>query len=315
MITESVNPTLGIWNAQDGWSLRRISYAASGSFHAAHPRGSLLFLGGRADMIEKYTETMADWSARGWAVTGFDWRGQGGSGRLASHSLLGHVNDFGLWIDDLAAFVADWRTNTPPPHVIVAHSMGGHLLLRALTEARVTCDAAVLVAPMLGINARWLPAWAGSAIARVMCAVGFARRPVWPHEDLSSVMMAFKQGRLTHSDKRFKAEMAVRRTHMELCLGAPSWGWLRAAYRSTWQLEASDRIDALETPMLILGTTRDRLVSPRAIARIGARLPHARLHFYGKGCAHEILREVDNIRNDALARIDEFLDEAAPPVR
>jgi lysophospholipase len=168
---------------------------------------------------------------------------------------------------------------------------------------------------MLGINARWLPAWAGSAIAQFMCAIGLDRRPVWPHEDLSTVMMTFKQGRLTHSDKRFEEEMTVRRAHMELCLGAPSWGWLRAAYRSTRQLEASDRIETLETPMLVLGTTRDRLVSPRAIARVAARLPHAQLHFYGRGCAHEILREVDNIRDDALARIDKFLDEAAPPVR
>lgn len=291
--------------------MRRVRYAPAAA--DGHVRGSLLFLNGRADMIEKYTETLCDWSAQGWAATSFDWRGQGGSGRLASHPLLGHIDDFSVWIDDLTHFVADWQAQHPPPHVIVAHSMGGHLLLRALEEGRVSCDAAVLVAPMLGINAKWLPAPAGQWIANIMCAIGLSHSPVWPHEDLSQVMMALKQARLTHSDPRFAGEMAVRRAHPEWCIGAPSWGWLRAAYRSTRRLEASPVIDRLMTPLLILATSADRLVSPRAIARFAQRLPNARLHFYGKESAHEILREVDSVRDDALRRIDRFLDEAAPP--
>ncbi|MEO8722631.1 MAG: alpha/beta hydrolase [Sphingobium sp.] len=291
--------------------MRRICYAPA--HNDGHERGSLLFLNGRADMLEKYIETLEGWSAKGWAVTGFDWRGQGGSGRLSGHPLLGHVDDFAVWIHDLTAVVADWQAQNPPPHVIVGHSMGGHLLLRALAEGRVACDAAVLVAPMLGLNVKWLPASVGLAIADFMCAITLSRRPVWPHEDLSQVMMALKQGRLTHSDQRFAGEMAVRWEHPELCVGAPSWGWLRAAYRSTRQLEAGPQIDTLTTPMLILATSADRLVSPRAIARFARRLPNARLHFYGKESAHELLREVDNVRDDALARIDAFLDEAAPP--
>ena len=62
--------------------------------------------------------------------------------------------------------------------------------------------------------------------------------------------------------------------------------------------------------MLLLATDADRLVSTAAIRRAARLLPHATLHVY-PDAAHEILREPDDVRLDALARIDAFLDEHA----
>ena len=64
------------WIAGDGHPIRRIDWTP------AKVRGSILFLSGRGDFYEKYLEAMAHWHDRNWAVTAFDWRGQGGSGRL-----------------------------------------------------------------------------------------------------------------------------------------------------------------------------------------------------------------------------------------
>src|SRR3546814_4901829 len=71
---------LDYWTAPDGWGLRRYRLGEGG-------RGRMLVLGGRGDMIEKYLEVIRHWAARGWAVTGFDWRGQGGSGRTTADPL------------------------------------------------------------------------------------------------------------------------------------------------------------------------------------------------------------------------------------
>jgi lysophospholipase len=65
-------------------------------------------------------------------------------------------------------------------------------------------------------------------------------------------------------------------------------------------------------PLLILAARHDRLVSTPAIQRVAKRIPGARLHIYGRDAAHEILRESDHVRMDALCRIDAFFDEAAP---
>lgn len=299
-----------IWHAPDGWPIRRARIEA----HAkAPPRGSLLFLAGRGDYMEKYAEALNDWAARGWSVESFDWRGQGGSGRLAEDNMLGHAEDFEHWLADLAAYGADWRARTSPPHVIVAHSMGGHLLLRALAEGRIEADAVVLVAPMAGIRAGGLPHIVAGRLAEVACTFGHSCRPLWPARAQTPARMEAVRRRLTHSHARFEHEQRQRFLRPELAMDAPSWGWLRAAYRSIALLTRTGMVERIGVPVLILASKADRLVPASSVARLARRLRHARIHFYGEEAAHEILREEDSVRDDALARIDSFLDEMAPP--
>jgi lysophospholipase len=137
------------WTAVDGWKLRAFVWPAA----TDSPRGSILFQGGRGDIVEKYLELFHHWHDQGWSITSFDWRGQGGSGRLTEAGNCGHIEDFADYIADLRDFYAEWQAATPGPHIVVGHSMGGHLILRGLVEGAVTPDAAVLVAPMLGFHA------------------------------------------------------------------------------------------------------------------------------------------------------------------
>ena len=69
-------------------------------------------------------------------------------------------------------------------------------------------------------------------------------------------------------------------------------------------------IHGVAIPVFVIGTDRDRLVDPLAIRRTAALLPDADLHMYSDA-AHELLREDDAVRVDALARIDAFLDRRA----
>ena len=59
-------------------------------------------------------------------------------------------------------------------------------------------------------------------------------------------------------------------------------------------------------PILIIGADKDRLVSAAAIREAAALLPHAELVMM-PDAAHEILRDSDEIRARAYARIDGFL--------
>jgi len=302
------NAKVDFWRTPDGWPLRRFRMGSG-------DRGAMLFLNGRADMIEKYLEPMAHWAARGWAVTSFDWRGQGGSGRLSSGSDVGHCANFGLWIDDLVAFFMQWRRESSGLHVAVAHSMDRHLLSWALAERRVALDAAALAAPMFGIRAGGLPPRVGAAISGLMCRVGNPERAAWPSDDNDGVHDRGRRERLTHSAERYADEQWWRRTYPDIALGPPSWSWIAEAYRSTRSFERSPAVESVALPMLILAAGEDKLVDTAAIRRIARRLPDARLHVYGAEAAHEILREADGVRMDALARIDAFLDERTPRAR
>ena len=156
------------WQAPDGWSHRRFDWAAPAN---VRPRGSLLFQTGRGDMFEKYLEAFAHWHVRGWSITAFDWRGQGGSGRCTPAGDCGHIDRFETYLDDLAAFWTQW--DAEGPRVLIGHSMGGHLALRAVVEERVDPVACVLVAPMLGLRAPIGPRF-GERMARLRRALSLA---------------------------------------------------------------------------------------------------------------------------------------------
>ena len=49
-----------------------------------------------------------------------------------------------------------------------------------------------------------------------------------------------------------------------------------------------------------------------ATGRAATRLPRAQLVTFGREAYHELLREEDVVRNEALRRIDDFFDRLAP---
>lgn len=285
---------------EGGWRLRGYDWPAA----AARPRGSILFQSGRADFVEKYLEALAHWHARGWSVAGFDWRGQGGSARGSARYDSPPLLD--AMLADLAAETARWIARTPGPHVLVGHSMGGHLLLRLLAEHRVAVAAAVLAAPMLGLAHAPLPPWAARGLAGAACALGLATRPLWSgrHQAIG------RQQRLTACADRYADEGWWRQANPALAVDPVSWGWLSQAMGSIATLTAPGVLERVATPILILAAERDRLVSAAAIRAAAARLPDARLTMLDG--AHELLREADPTRTAAFSAIDAFLDARAP---
>jgi len=293
----------------DGHEIRRIDWPGAD----ADGRGSILFLPGRGDFYEKYLETLEEWHRAGWRVTAIDWRGQAGSGRLGDDAITGHVADFSDWVEDLAYFWSSWTKETPGPHVLIGHSMGGHLVMRALADQRVTPDAAVLSAPMLGMSGPPLPLSVLHGVARMMTKIGNPTRPAWKWSEKPGEMPAHRRDLLTHDAERYADELWWREKRPELVMGPGSWGWVERAYASIRRLEEAGVVEKVQVPVLVLSTSTDKLVSHPAAVRAAQRLPKGELLAFGKEAHHEILREVDPVRDRAMAGIAEFLDRVAPP--
>ena len=300
-----------VWCAEDGHELRRIDWPGAGGDGVQ--RGSILFLPGRGDHYEKYIEAMEEWHRAGWRVTGADWRGQAGSGRLGKDEVTGHIEDFGDWVSDLGHLWSAWKAETPGPHVLAGHSMGGHLVLRATVEKAVDPDALVLSAPMLGFVGR-IPVAIGHAAARMMLRFGDAARPAWKWSEKPGEIPAARKSLLTHDEDRYEDELWWREQRPELVMGPGSWGWVERAYASMRSLFDAGRLESIETPVLLIGTSNDKLVAMESIAEAARRLPNGELVAFGKEARHEILREVDPVRNRALQAIADFLDRVTPPV-
>ncbi|HKX77011.1 MAG TPA: alpha/beta hydrolase [Novosphingobium sp.] len=295
------------WRAPDGYAIRRIDWLPPAGSPGGFVGGSLLFVPGRGDTYEKYLEALDHWSRGGWRVTASDWRGQALSGRLGLDEHTGHVDDFAIWVEDLAALWALWKASTLGPHVLVAHSMGGHLALRAVEERGVDPDALVLSAPMLGFNPGWVPTSLMHGLARLMSRLGDPRRPAWKWSEKPGAGPLDRSTLLTHDALRYDDEAWWRSERPGLGMGPASWGWLRAALASIRGLRRPGVLERIMTPILILATTADRLVDYGAIRTAARRLPRAQLVTFGEEARHEILREEDTVRDKALGQVDEFL--------
>src|SRR4051812_426347 len=120
-------------------------------------RGVCVLLNGQTEFIEKYFEVIDELRGRGFAVATMDWRGQGGSTRMTEDSRKSFVGDFSEYDEDLDTLmnwiVAPMLSAGEKP-VALAHSMGGHNLLRLMARRPSSLRAAVLCAPMIAISFR-----------------------------------------------------------------------------------------------------------------------------------------------------------------
>ena len=169
-----------------------------------------------------------------------------------------------------------------------------------------------VTALLLGFHPIGLPASLLHAAARLLCLIGDRRRPAWKWSEKPGQLPEDRSALLTHDLDRYADEVWWREHRPEVAMGPGSWGWVERAYASMASLERDGVLEAVQTPVCIVATDHDRLVSPQAIRKAAARLPHCELTMFGSEAHHEVLREVDAVRDRAREAVDGFLDRVLP---
>ena len=270
-------------------------------------RGVCVLLGGQTEFLEKYQEVAGELAARGFQVASFDWRGQGGSERLVADPLKAHVVDFADYDGDLAAFLEQVvKPLAAKPPLVLAHSMGGHILMRTLHDKPGLFAAAVATAPMMRALTRGYP----PIIARTVCfaenLAGQRNEWVWGMAGRDPLKMSFEDNLVTSDRARFARNQSYLTAQNDIRLAGPTWGWLEAAYRSMAREMSKGYAEAIETPVLIIGAGRDRIVDTAAEREFASHLPHGQyLEF--EDAEHEIMMETDAIRARFWKAFDDFV--------
>jgi lysophospholipase len=289
-----------LWlRAEDGARLRAVLWRGGA-------RGTVLVLPGRTEYIEKYGRVAGRLRALGFAVAILDWRGQGLSERHPVWPQFGQIEDFAVYQRDVAALLDHPDIAVAPrPTLLLCHSMGGTIGLRALMT-RPEIAGAVFSAPMWGIAIRPAARVMLGPVTGAALLLGFGPRamPGSGGRDAPE----FAANRLTSDRDAFDWASRQVMAHPELALGAPSVRWTRAAFRETARLA---RLPSPNRPMLGFLGAEETVVSPRAItARFGAA-PDGELVLC-PGARHEILMERAEIQRHVWTRIAAFLDRVAP---
>jgi lysophospholipase len=287
----------------DDVRLRAARFAAD---PAAPALGTCILLNGQTEFIEKYFEVIDELRGRGFAVAALDWRGQGGSQRpFPDAPLKGYVRDFACYDADLEVFMAQIVTpmlRGPERPIAVAHSMGGHNLLRYLSRHPGRIKAAVFSAPMVMFSTRGQPLWLVRAVAGTMCRAGRSGDFVWGVAGRDPLTLAFKDQIVTSDAARFQRTKNILAQHPDLRLAGPTWGWVAAALRSIAALEP----ESIATPSLLCGAGNDRVVLSDATRRFAEAMPHG--HYVAiEGAEHEILMERDEVRARFWRAFDDFI--------
>lgn len=269
-------------------------------------RGTVLLIGGRTEFIEKYFEVIGELLLRGLSVVTFDWRGQGLSTRALPEHHKGHVRDFSEFDADLAAVVSRvLREHGTKPYHALAHSMGGNILLRYLHDFPHEFDRAVLTAPMLAVKTAPYPQWFARAMATATTSLGAHNAFVFGGAKLDPLAQVFATNGVTSDEGRFHRFMNCLKAEPKLALGAPTFGWLEAAYRSMTLVASEEFAQGIETPVLLIGAAHDQLVHPGADMTLIRRIKRGM--YVMLKAEHEIMMERDDIRRAFWACFDPFV--------
>ncbi|NJO38497.1 MAG: alpha/beta hydrolase, partial [Rhizobiales bacterium] len=290
---------------------------------AAEPgrQGSVLYLNGRTEFIEKTVDACAILGRSGLDVWTVDWRGQGLSTRPLADAHKGHVTDYQLYLDDLDRFVREVTDLTARRGriIMLAHSMGGHIGLRYLHDHPGLFDAAVFSAPMIDIAVntaalRWLNAAIVGLGFGERYAPGTGRfRFVYANPEDPSDNGEIEDYRrridavriLTHDVGKFREIQRLLRANPSLTLGGPTAAWLNATFQSINLTWSPGYADAIETPVLMIGGGRDRVVVTARQEALARRLPNGRFQRIDQA-AHELLVECDDVRSAFFQALADF---------
>ena len=291
----------GVIKTSDGVNLRFARWAPPPG-----RKGTVVVLQGRAEFIEKYFETVRDLRARGFAVTTFDWRGQGLSDRALSDRHKGYVRNFANYITDLEAVMEQVvLPDCPPPIFALAHSMGAAVTIRACHDGSRWFDRIVLSAPMIALAPGRLVRMAGP-LARLMRYIGRGGAYV-PSGDASVTgTEAFIGNVLTSDPVRYARNAAILEHEPALALGAPTVAWADAALRQMNLFAEPSYCASIRQPILMVAAGRDEVVSTPAIENFGHSLLAGR-HLILAGAKHEILQELEQYRLQFWAAFDAFV--------
>jgi lysophospholipase len=298
--------TSGEFGSFGGQAGIRIAYA---SYEVAAERGALVILPGKSESFLKYAELIYDLRASGYSLYLMDHRGTGLSGALLDDDPgKTHVESFDDYVQDLATFVDQVVDARPHARrVLLGHSLGGTVALLFLERHPEVFDGAILSAPMLRIVTDPLPEWVAHAMSVMAVRIGLGGRYCpWrgPWE-----LGVFAENIFTQSHARWSLwEEQLIPSRRLTGMGGPTQRWLRESMKAGRRAERD--AGRVRVPVILLQAGLDEMVRLGAQEHACRCMPDCELRLL-PAARHEILIESDEIRDEAVGRILDFLASIA----
>ena len=290
---------------EDGRTLRIAIWKAK----KVEANGTVFFLNGHREFIEKYSKTFEFFIKKGFNVITLDWRGWGLSDRpFPSRPKVQHISSAAEYQLDLNVVIGLAKEkNLIKPWHLVAHSLGCLLGLRRLLIEPKRFNSYIFLSPLWG-NVRSLPRWVQKLLLRYEKTL----KRLWLTKITNqnpkkykpySLTVNFKENTLTSDKKQFNRLQAILRENTELHSGTPTLGYLIAILREINELSF---VNLPNSKILVLLAGHEQITDNDAALNFIKRHDFIELEIIKKA-QHEILIEKEEIRVEAISLIHTFL--------
>ena len=246
------------------------------------PDRVLYWVHGIGEHGARHEHIAGEMARRGWTMIVPDLRGHGQSTGIPTH-----VRSFDDYINDIQEIWQRLDLNSAPP-VLLGHSMGGLVVVRAVQEGRIAPSALVVSSPLLGLKLNVNP---------IKELLGRLIVPFYP-------AMRFSNGIDAANMTRDSGFASLRRSDT-LINKTVTAGWFFAMKEAL--VTAERDVCRISLPVFALQGADDRTTDPAALADWWNRIPST-----GKelvilpGHLHELFFEPD--WSDTLNRILDWLE-------
>ncbi|MCH1542940.1 MAG: alpha/beta hydrolase [Alphaproteobacteria bacterium] len=292
---------VGMHQMRDGKMLRGAVFHPEGS-----PRGTLVLMTGYSEFIEKYFETVGDFTARGFVVVMPEWRGHGLSEGDGIEPTRLHLKNFDTNLADLEDRWAALIAPLPKPHFGLAHSMGGQISLRAAQAHPEWLEALAQCAPMYALPIPAHLMMIGRAISGFYRLLGKADR--WnPFQGVAERPGDAASNDVTNDFDRFRRTGTLYVTEPQLQVNGASLGWFAAADKAMADTRRVAFLKSVETPLFIASAGQEKLVTNLAHTHVIANVQNGSGKIYADGM-HELMMEKDALRQTFINDVVAFFD-------
>jgi alpha-beta hydrolase superfamily lysophospholipase len=262
---------------------RTVTFSSSGGatlygewFAPPSPRGVVVVLHGYAEHCGRYRELANVLHRAGLAVMTFDMRGHG-----QSTGQRGHIDSVGQYLDDMDAALghAGALVGKPLPRVLVGHSNGSLVTLRALTDRSRQPDivAAAVSSPFLGLR---MP------LSRIKVAAALVTSRLTPRLALSN--------ELKIEDLTSDAGKLAERRADTLCHPWATARWFTESLAA--QQHVFDHAASVTIPTLWLVSGADAIADPSRSRQVADRVKAPLAYHDFGGFKHEAFNESERGR-------------------
>ena len=263
---------------------------------------------GFCEFAEKYNEVAYRFLQAGYSVYLPEHRGHGYSGREVDDPELVHVQSYDSYVTDFARFVETVVSPKEEHRIVFAHSMGGAIAILALERYPQLFEAAVLSAPMCGMQTGKYPRILAKLLAEFCCLTGKGKcfAALAGQQGFSETPRF--EGSSCISKERYDYMFQKRLLDKHYRTYGGSYAWVLAGLRASHELMRKKNLTKIKVPVLLFAAGRDHMVDNDAIERFAEETARTEL-FFMPDSRHEIFNADERTRAKYYDEIFRFIKE------